>query len=213
MQQTLSESDSQLRAYIIRGHELRTVPRSTFHSLESTHLRDILSQLNGDAWYKTFATLNDVELESLGRVLHPQPSYKTQKRDLLVLKVAQQSKNNALLTFAKKLLCKDSVRQEANGRAILAIVCVKGADRKIAEYSQTTDGSATPGDVQTRPSLRPRHSMLCYRRQSRLSEIAAHRCPPPAAPAVTCGKSMVLASMQNFRGVGLGDDRNSDKAF
>ncbi|CZS92142.1 uncharacterized protein RAG0_02635 [Rhynchosporium agropyri] len=64
MKKALEDSEFILRVFIIRGHETRLVPHSAFHTLEASHMKTILSQLNDNTWYKTFSTLQRAEQQT-----------------------------------------------------------------------------------------------------------------------------------------------------
>lgn len=124
----LSDTDSHLLAVVIQGHSLRQVPHSAFHSLEATHMRTILSQLNDDSWYDTFTKMNAAENSSLDRLLHPWIKGKMYERELVALKVVHEDK------FAWGALIRDVMSKYpvpySNGRTILAIAREKFLDGK-----------------------------------------------------------------------------------
>ncbi|KAH9222107.1 hypothetical protein DL95DRAFT_381418, partial [Leptodontidium sp. 2 PMI_412] len=104
MKKALGDSDSHLRAFVLRGHETRLVPHSAFHTLEATHMRTILSQLNDNTWYKTFTTLDHVEHQTMERLIHPFVMGKMHERDVVVLKVLEENKPNAWVVLLRDLL-------------------------------------------------------------------------------------------------------------
>ena len=130
MQRTLRDSESQLTAYIIQRHMTRQVPHSAFHSLESTHMRTILSQLRDDTWYKTFSTLDNLEHSALDRIVRPSLNIRAHDRELVVLKVLQQNKLNAWMVLISELLRNQPFPRGATGRVILAICREKLVDGK-----------------------------------------------------------------------------------
>ncbi|KAG9230464.1 hypothetical protein BJ875DRAFT_487931 [Amylocarpus encephaloides] len=100
MQQALCDTDSYLMAFVVQGHGCRLVPHSVFHSLEATHMRTILSQLNDDTWYKTFASLSSIENNVLGRILRPQD---LPQRQMVVLKaIIEEGKPSAWMALARQ---------------------------------------------------------------------------------------------------------------
>lgn len=69
---------------------MRQVPHSAFHSLEATHMKTILSQLNDNSWYQNFTSLNQVEHTALHRVLYPWADGKVHEREMVVLQVLKE---------------------------------------------------------------------------------------------------------------------------
>jgi hypothetical protein len=128
MRRALSDTESYLMAYVIQKHDLREVPHSAFHSLEATHMKTILSQLNDNTWYKTFTTLNTFENQSLQRLLHPWVNGKIYDREMVVLKVLHANKLNAWMFLLTELL--RNQRMGGDGRILLAIVREKLVDGK-----------------------------------------------------------------------------------
>jgi hypothetical protein len=128
MKKALSDTDSHLLAVAIQGGSFRQIPHSAFHSLEATHMRTILSQLNDDTWYDTFTKMNAVEHSALERLLHPWMKGKMYERELVVLKVIHEKK------FAWAALLREIVSKYptpyTNSRVILAIVREKFLDGK-----------------------------------------------------------------------------------
>lgn len=136
MRKAVSDSDSRLVAVVFTSGNMREVPHSAFHSLEATHMRTILSQLNGNEWYDTFAKLDHTEHRLLEKLLHPPPpgnsllglteAQMKNDRDLVVLKIMQEKK------YAWDALIRDVVRKYPAhiNRVVLAIVREKLVDGK-----------------------------------------------------------------------------------
>jgi hypothetical protein len=120
MQKALCDTDSQLLAFVIRGSNKRLVPHSAFHSLETTHMRTILSQLKDDTWYKTFISLNTMEHSVLQGITHSYTNGKIYERQVVVLKVIQENRPSAWALLLRKAFEKYPI---PNGhRSVLAIV-------------------------------------------------------------------------------------------
>ncbi|KAL2061793.1 hypothetical protein VTL71DRAFT_7171 [Oculimacula yallundae] len=130
MKKALGDTDSILRAFVIRGHETRLVPHSAFHTLETTHMQTILSQLNDNTWYKTFSTLKPAEHQSIDRLLNPFVLGKTHERNIVVLKVLEDNGPSVWMVFLRDLIKKFPTPHGANDRVILAIVREKLVDGK-----------------------------------------------------------------------------------
>lgn len=130
MRRTLSDTESRLIAFIIQGHTLREVPHSIFHSLETTHMKTILSQLHDDTWYQTFSTLDIKEHSCLRRVLYHLSERRVHEREIVVLKVVEEDKLNVGTTLLNGLRLSQQSLDEAGGRRLLAIVREKLADGK-----------------------------------------------------------------------------------
>lgn len=131
MQQALNDTNTLLKAFVIQKDIARVVPHSTFHSLEATHMRTVLSQLNDNTWYKTFNSLDTHEHKTLDRLLNSWANGKTRTRELLVLKVLQQNSPDAWMGLSSALLRRPPFRQVEGGRAILAICREKQVDGNI----------------------------------------------------------------------------------
>jgi hypothetical protein len=129
MKKTLSDTESHLNAFVFQRHDFRPVPHSAFHSLEATHMKTILSQINDNEWYKTFTTLDNWEHATLDRLLHPWALGKIQEREVVVLKVLQQNRLSAWMALLSELL-RSRPFPNANGRVILAITREKFLDGK-----------------------------------------------------------------------------------
>jgi hypothetical protein len=129
MKKALSDSDSRLLAVVIQGGTFRQVPHSAFHSLEATHMRTILSQLNGDEWYDTFTKLDTFEHSTLERLVHPYFQGKLYERELVVLKVIHEKKVNAWASLLRDVISKYPAHYSSN-RVVLAILREKLVDSK-----------------------------------------------------------------------------------
>lgn len=129
MKSALANSESQLVAYLVRGPHVQQVPHSAFHSLESTHMKTILSQLNNDEWYKTFSILFPAENDALGRILRPDGIDKPNSRDIVVLKIVEHNRFNAWF-----LLVKDLLQKQAGVKRVLLVI----AREKAANIQEST---------------------------------------------------------------------------
>ena len=92
MKRALSDSESRLIAYVIHGCVHREIPHSAFHSLEATHMKTILSQLQDNSWYETFVRLRSHENIQLNTILHHMTEGKYQDREVVVLKFLDDRK-------------------------------------------------------------------------------------------------------------------------
>ncbi|KAF7931836.1 uncharacterized protein EAE98_004572 [Botrytis deweyae] len=121
MKKVLESTSSVLDAFLIQGYDVRPIPHSAFHSLETTHMRTILSQLNDNSWLETFSNLTRVEHSTLGIALCPCGQTKS-RREVVVLKVLQENKNNLWMRLIANKSVTPILPQHSNGRIILAIV-------------------------------------------------------------------------------------------
>ena len=130
MKKVLSDADSALLAVVIHAGSLRQVPHSAFHSLEATHMRTILSQINSQEWYDTFTKMDSQEHMVLGNVLRPYWIKGVKyERELVVLKVIHERKNAWALVL-RDILSKFPSLHANNSRVLLAIVREKLIDGK-----------------------------------------------------------------------------------
>ncbi|KAF7887189.1 uncharacterized protein EAF02_003836 [Botrytis sinoallii] len=120
MKKVLESTSSVLDAFLIQGYDVRPIPHSAFHSLETTHMRTILSQLNDNSWLETFSNLTRVEHSTLGIALCPCGQTKL-RREVVVLKVLQENKNNLWMRLIANKSVTPLLPQHSNGRIILAI--------------------------------------------------------------------------------------------
>jgi hypothetical protein len=133
MRKALSDTDSHLLAFVIQGSSQNAIPHSAFHSLETTHMRTILSQLGDDTWCKTFTSLNPVEHSALGRVIRPFAHGKFHDREVLVLKVIKEEPKITAWTALLRDIRRGSAYSSAtyrDGRILLAIVREQLVDGK-----------------------------------------------------------------------------------
>jgi hypothetical protein len=133
MKKVLSDAGSTLTAITIQGGNIGQVPHSEFHSLEETHMPTILSQINGNDWYKTFTELNSIERATLEGLLRPfRLDGERSVRELIVLKVVHERKH---------------APHSNNGRVLLAIVREKLFNGKPAPLhcKQTPASRAVQG--------------------------------------------------------------------
>ena len=187
MKKSLSDSESHLRAFVLRGHETRLVPHSAFHTLEFTHQRTILAQLKDNTWYKTFTTLNQVEHQTLERLVHPFVMGKMDERDIVVLKVLKDNKPSAWRALLRDPLKSQPALQASNDRVILAIVREKLMNGKPLPPSPFGPRGGPPppppppgfGIPPIVPSIRPPPTPSIQHRISRTSDLSR---PPPPLP-------------------------------
>ncbi|TGO52762.1 hypothetical protein BCON_0135g00110 [Botryotinia convoluta] len=121
MKKVLESTSSVLDAFLIQGCDIRPIPHSAFHSLEATHMRTILSQLNNNSWLETFSSLTRSEYSTLDIALCPFGQTKV-RREVVVLKVLQENKNNRWMRLIANKSVTPILPQHSNGRIILAIV-------------------------------------------------------------------------------------------
>jgi hypothetical protein len=94
MKKVLRDAESTLLAVVIQSGSIRLVPHSAFHSLEATHMRTILSQIDNDQWYDTFTKMDHSEHVALERLLRPfWVKGEKFERELVVLKVVHERQN------------------------------------------------------------------------------------------------------------------------
>ena len=129
MKTVLSDTESHLNAFVFQRSDLRQVPHSAFHSLEATHMKTILSQMNDSQWYKTFITLDPVEYSTLDRLLHPLVMEKGKflEREVVVLKILQHNRCNAWMSLVTEFILNRPFTHES-ARVILAITREKLID-------------------------------------------------------------------------------------
>lgn len=136
MRKALCDTDSHLLAFMIQNSGYRLIPHSAFHSLESTHMRTILTQLNDDTWYTTYTSLNPHENMLLHDILYPWVNGKTHERNIVALKVVkEQIKPNAWLALLRELRPKTGPNHgppppPPTGRVLLVIVREQFVDGK-----------------------------------------------------------------------------------
>lgn len=141
MKKVLSDADSALTAAVIQAGNLKQVPHSAFHSLEATHMRTILAQINNDDWYDTFTKMDAIEHAALERLLRP-CWVKGQRydRELVVLQVVHEKKHAWALVL-RDILAKFPAPYSNNSRVLLAIVREKLLDGKsLSHYCKHTPG-------------------------------------------------------------------------
>ncbi|CAG8982253.1 hypothetical protein HYALB_00004487 [Hymenoscyphus albidus] len=128
IRKVLCDTDSHLLAFVIQSSGHRLIPHSAFHSLESTHMKTILAQLNDDTWYTAYTSLNQQENMMLRNIIYPWVNGKTHERDIVALKVVQeQAKPNAWLALLREFRPKNEryhgpPQAPLPGRVLLAIV-------------------------------------------------------------------------------------------
>ncbi|ESZ92932.1 hypothetical protein SBOR_6705 [Sclerotinia borealis F-4128] len=121
MKKVLENTSSVLEAFLIQNVDIRPIPHSAFHSLEATHMRTILSQLNNNSWFETYSKLTRTEHDVLGTAIHPFGTTDL-RREIVALKVLPENQNNAWMCCLAGKLRTASLPQQSNGRVILAIL-------------------------------------------------------------------------------------------
>ncbi|PVH86049.1 hypothetical protein DL98DRAFT_26694 [Cadophora sp. DSE1049] len=195
MKKSLGDSDSHLRAFVLRGHETRLVPHSAFHTLEATHMRTILAQLNDNTWYKTFTMLNQVEHQTVERLVYPFVMGKMHERDIVVLKVLQENKPSAWMVLLRDILKSHPVPQRSNDRVILAIMREKLLDGKPLPPISFGPRGGLPlppppppgfGCPPIIPTIRPPPTPSNHHRMSRISDLSMPTPPLPMPSSMPC---------------------------
>lgn len=183
-------------AYVVQRHDLRQVPHSAFHTLEATHMKTILSQLNGSEWYKTFNSLDTYEHALISRLLHPWMNGKVYERELVVLKVLEQNRLSAWMALLGELLRNRPFPYLANGRVLLAIVREKFVDGKPLKEARPPMGHPPPPPppppfpaAPIIPSIRPPPMPYSPPRRTTISDLNGP--PPPRSNwPVLCGAGL-----------------------
>jgi len=124
MRRVLEDSNASLTAFVINNFEYRKIPHSAFHSLEYTHMRTILSQLNDSSWFKTFSDLTDCEHDTLSAIVGKHYTEgEIVNRELVVLKVLRRNRINAWVRLVEYAMrTHNFLPQFENYRIVLAIV-------------------------------------------------------------------------------------------
>ncbi|TGO38471.1 hypothetical protein BHYA_0074g00190 [Botrytis hyacinthi] len=169
MREVLKSTSSVLNAFLIQGCDIRPIPHSAFHSLEATHMRTILSQLNDNSWLETFSNLTRFEHNTLDVALCPCTQTKL-RREVVVLKVLQKNKNTVWMRLIANKSVTPILPQHSNDRIILAIVREHLDDGKqISPMPRETVGTSVqrfpvpptpPGFSQPAPPPPPPRGML-----------------------------------------------------
>ncbi|TGO90146.1 hypothetical protein BPOR_0077g00190 [Botrytis porri] len=142
MKKVVESTSSVLDAFLIQGCDIRPIPHSAFHSLEATHMRTILSQLNDNSWFETFSNLTRVEHTTLDIALCPWGQTKLH-REVVVLKVLQEDKTNVWMRLIANKSFTPILPQHPNGRVILAIVREHlDDDKKLSPIPRGTMGAS-----------------------------------------------------------------------
>lgn len=181
MRQALCTADSHLLAFVIQRHDIRQVPHSAFHSLEVTHMKTILSQLNDNTWYQNFTTLNQSEHEALHRVLYPWKDGRVHEREMVALKtVKNEKKLVAWVALLKELLNKHPFPPMSGGRVLLAIVREKLVDGKpiLPPHRAQNHPPPPPMLAPIVPAIRP-PPLLCGSGKTTIQDLNS---PPPPSP-------------------------------
>lgn len=187
MKKALSDSESHLLAYVLRGHDLKQVPHSAFHSLEATHMKTILSQLNDDSWYKTFTSLSMTENQSLERVIRPTGPF-GEARDVVVLKVIERNRLNSWVVLLKDIFQKYPMAYQMDSNRVLLVIVreklVNGkapSDISNAGPKRGSPPPPPPPPPGKRPIVRPPPGLPTpTRANTRISDLRFP--PPPNAP-------------------------------
>ncbi|KAM3076880.1 origin recognition complex subunit 4 [Clarireedia jacksonii] len=189
MKAVLENTQCVLQAFLIEQQDIHPIPHSTFHSLEATHMRDILSQLNGDSWFETYSKLTAYEHDTLDAAIYDglDPNKNT-KREVVVLKLLQENKANAWLRLLTKCLGSESpFPHHLNGRVVLVILrehLVDGERKMLVPRGyipDPADSSTLPPQMNT--NIKPTGPMMNRPPPVNLPPVipSAHRGPPPGA--------------------------------
>ncbi|KAM0161165.1 hypothetical protein ACHAQE_004230 [Botrytis cinerea] len=209
MKKVLESTSSVLAAFLIQGSDIRPIPHSAFHSLETTHMRTILSQLNDNSWLETFSKLTRFEHNTLDIALCPY--WKTElRREVVVLKVLQENKINAWMRLIAEKSDTPLLPQHSNGRVILAIVREHLDDGKrmspvprgtVGTFVQRFPSPPTPPEflqsgpppprVLSGPPPPPPRSMI-YPYPSPSMQLAIHSPPMTADPNNITGSRCIV---------------------
>lgn len=124
MKAVLENTQCVLQAFLIEHQDIHPIPHSAFHSLEATHMRDILSQLNGNSWFETYSRLTAYEHDTLDAAIYQDlDPNKSTKREVVVLKLLQENKANAWLRLLTKCLGSEfPFPHHLSGRVVLVII-------------------------------------------------------------------------------------------
>ncbi len=124
MKRALENSNATLTAFVINNFEYRKIPHSAFHSLEYTHMRTIISQLNDNSWFKTFSDLTDCEHDTLNAIVGKHyDDGEMVNRELVALKVLRKNRVNAWVRLVEYALrAHNFLPQFDNYRIVLAIL-------------------------------------------------------------------------------------------
>jgi hypothetical protein len=166
---------------------MRQVPHSAFHSLEATHMKTILSQLNDNTWYQNFTTLNHSEHSALHRVMYPWAEGKVHEREVVVLKVLKEERKlNAWVALLKEILNKHPFPSMSGGRILLAIVRERLVDGKpvIPPHRVNLPPPPPPPPfigAPVVPAVRPPPLPSAPRRTA-ISDLRVPGPPPPPPP-------------------------------
>jgi len=187
MKRVLSDTDSYLSAFLIRCTDFRQVPHSAFHSLEATHMRTILSQMNDNSWYKTFSSLSSLEYHTLSRLIHPFACCTEDEKEVVVLKVVQESKLNAWMALFRDGLPRHPYPHNTNNRIILAILREKLVDGKRAPTLFPAPPvirapGPLPSPPRVVPTIRPPKGLQPSPRPPRISDLSRTGGLPPPPP-------------------------------
>lgn len=161
---------------------MRQVPHTAFHSLEATHMKTILSQLNDNTWYENFTTLNQQEHSALHRVMYPFAEGKVHQREVVVLKVLKEERRlNAWVALLKELLHKNPFPPMSGGRVLLAIVREKLVDGKpvVAPHRNNMPPPPPPPPFMSAPivpAVRP-PPLPCVPKRTTISDLSLPRLP------------------------------------
>ncbi|PQE28936.1 hypothetical protein CJF30_00003963 [Rutstroemia sp. NJR-2017a BBW] len=192
MKAVLENTQCVLQAFLIENQDIHPIPHSSFHSLEATHMRDILSQLNGNSWFETYSRLTPHEHDTLDAAIYQglDPSEKA-KREVVVLKLLQQNKANAWLRLLTQKLGSEFVfPHHITERVILVILreqLVDGERKMLIPRGYIPD----PADPATLPS--PTNA-----RSTAPPGGVIDSAPPPRLPR---GSRMLIPFSQDEAGV------------
>ncbi|EPE31323.1 FYVE/PHD zinc finger [Glarea lozoyensis ATCC 20868] len=221
MRKALSDTESRLMAFVIQGSTNKAIPHSSFHSLEATHMRTILSQLRSDAWYKTFTMLNSAEHMALGRITRFFSEGKMYEREVLVLKVIQETSRLTAWTALLGDLRRGNTHSTdyyGDSRTVLAIVrdqLVNGKPREpMPSINRMPPPPRAKSQYHSASVFRPPPSSYTLPVQPNITTSDISRnpmprppgqgaIPPPQNPPYPFGLGTVIPpAPPGFRGVG-----------
>ncbi|PQE31691.1 hypothetical protein CJF32_00007189 [Rutstroemia sp. NJR-2017a WRK4] len=192
MKAVLENTQCVLQAFLIENQDIHPIPHSSFHSLEATHMRDILSQLNGNSWFETYSRLTPHEHDTLDAAIYQglDPNEKA-KREVIVLKLLQQNKANAWLRLLTTKLGSEHIfPHHISERVVLVILreqLVDGERKMVIPRGYIPD----PADPVTLPSQ-------TNARSTAPPGGVIGPAPPPRLPQ---GSRMLIAFSQDEAGV------------
>jgi hypothetical protein len=150
-------------------------------------MRTILSQMNDNSWYKTFSSLSSLEYHTLSRLIHPFACCSEEEKEVVVLKVVQESKLNAWMALFREGLPRHPYPHNTNNRIILAILREKLVDGKRAPTIFPAPPAIRalgplPSPPRVVPTIRPPKGLQPSPRPPRISDLSRTGGLPPPPP-------------------------------